>query len=723
MSVLLRQLNKPVYLYSSVILISFFILIWSLQLWKADLSIPFVYAGDGLLHGEIIKGIINNGWYLNNYYTGAPFGQEFYDFPISDGLFILMYKLLSLFTSNYALIFNLFYLIGFILTSITSFFVLRHFSVAYWPSLLTSVLFTFTPYHFLRIYHLHLAAYFMIPLIIMVILWTCDQQKPIFYSMKNNKLSFSLKNKRAIISLIICVLTASSGVYYAFFSCVLLGGSLLVAIISKFRFRSLLSMFLLILTMAFTVLLNILPTIINNFSNGKNNGTAVRGFAESEIYGLRISQLIIPVDDHGIEILSKLISRYSGYPISSEGHAYIGLIAVIGLLLSLVYLYKKNNEGPFELINQISLLNLTAILFSTIGGFGSLFSLVVTQQIRAYSRMSIFIAFISLFILSISIDFFIKKYKIQYKIVIPIMVLLMIFGVIDQTGSSFIPQYDYNKDQYIKDKKYFETIESELSKDSMVLQLPYVPFPENPSVVNMTDYEHFKGYLHTKNLRWSYGAMKGRTAADWLKDISSNDTAQLIQKASYAGFEGIYIDRYGYVDGGLQIEKELSDILQQQPLESEDKRRSFYNLTSYNKHNKSQYTDEEWSKISYDTLHTVIVDWRNTSVEGTKENNWRWFPNEAVLDINNTSDVEQTISLDMSFISGEIELSSLSITSDFFEDNLMISSEGKQYKRKLTVPPGKHEILIQSNAKRIYAPEDARYLVFRIANFKWEKDN
>ena len=46
----------------------------------------------------------------------------------------------------------------------------------------------------------------------------------------------------------------------------------------------------------------------------------------------------------------------------------------------------------------------------------------------------------------------------------------------------------------------------------MVYQVPYMAYPEEPAIVNMVDYDPFVGYLHSHDLRWSYGAMRNTKA-------------------------------------------------------------------------------------------------------------------------------------------------------------------------------------------------------------------
>lgn len=718
--------KKPFFHYLSIIIITMIILILTLELWDANIYIPLAYDYDILLHFEIIKSLIDGKWFLENSFLGAPFGMEFYDFPLSDTLFIIMFKIISLFTGSFAVIFNVFYLFGFILTSITSFYVMKHFKISYWPAILSSILFTFLPYHFIRIFHLHLSAYFMVPLIIMIIIWAYKDETPLFFKItSNNKLKFDLKGRKTRISILFCILTASSGVYYAFFACFFLFVCILASLFSHDRLKRIISMIILISLLAISVIINIAPSLINNIINGENVLTAARGPAESDVYGLKISQLLIPYSDHGIELMKKVKQVYGQYPLNGEGSSYLGIAGIFGFLVLIFWIFRNRNiNEDRSLLSTLSLLNMSAVLLATIGGFGSLFALFVSPQIRAYNRISIYIAFICLFAFAIVADYFIKKYKKSnsaHIFSVIVVCLLTIFAIWDQSYKSFVPNYESIKIKFNLEKQFFSEIESSLNENDKVFQLPYMPFPESPAVYKMTDYEHLKGYLHTNKIGWSYGAMKGRPADDWIKSIAMQDSVKMIESLSYAGFSGIYIDRFGYEDEAVKLETELNDILKQMPLVSEDKRRSFYNLKEFNSLNKMKYTDKEWSEKKDATLHTVLVNWRNTVREGIDENDWRWFPEEAILEITNTSNVEKKIEIEMGLKTGYEEKSKLDIKSELFDESFTINSVEKEYIKTINVTPGRHNITLYSDAMRVYAPQDPRVLVFRVINFKWRE--
>jgi phosphoglycerol transferase len=97
----------------------------------------------------------------------------------------------------------------------------------------------------------------------------------------------------------------------------------------------------------------------------------------------------------------------------------------------------------------------------------------------------------------------------------------------------------------------------------------------------MTFYSHLSPYVHESDLRWSYGAVKGRPNAAWQADLSDKPAEDLVDAITEKGFDGIYIDRFGYPDRGVKLEGELGELLMVEPVVSPDGRKSFFNLLPY----------------------------------------------------------------------------------------------------------------------------------------------
>src|SRR5215217_9492545 len=181
---------------------------------------------------------------------------------------------------------------------------------------------------------------------------------------------------------------------------------------------------------------------------------------------------------------------------------------------------------------------------------------------------------------------------------------VLLVGLYDQSNSSFVPNYSAAKSQYESDAVLVGAIDRELPSQAQVFQLPYMPFPESPPVNELWDYELLKPYLHESDLRWSYGAVKGRPAADWQADLAGEPAEALLDTVLVEGFDGIYIDRWGYPDHAAKLEGELGELLGVKPLVSPDGRKSFFSLLAYKEKTaldgeKSGQWSGQWAAVSY----------------------------------------------------------------------------------------------------------------------------
>src|ERR1700694_3555365 len=259
--------------YAGAVVLCLVILICVMKLWRADPRTPFEYGGDALFHGMVIKGIIDNGWYLRNNFIGAPGGSEVFYFPMADNLNFLLIKLFSLFTSDYALIFNFYFVLTFPLTTISSLYVFRHFKISYLIALMGSLLYTFLPYHFFRNqHHLVLAGYYIVPLMVMVLLWVFSGK--VLGSESDESKSgrrLNLLSKRFIASIVICLLIASGGLgYYAFFACFFLLVAGVAAGLYWKSVRHLMVSVILIAVVFSGFVINLVPNMIYIRSQGES---------------------------------------------------------------------------------------------------------------------------------------------------------------------------------------------------------------------------------------------------------------------------------------------------------------------------------------------------------------------------------------------------------------------------------------------------------------------
>ena len=553
--------------YALVVILCLLILTWTMQLWRADFKVPFMYFVDSLFYSVAIKGSIEHGWWLHNPSLGAPEGLNFESYPAMENFQFALIKLLTLFTSNHALVLNIFYLLTFPLTALTSFYFLRSFRFSFGAALIVSLLYAFLPFHFFQSYHLMVAAYYLVPLMVLVVAWICLEER--------------LRGRKAIASLVICVIAGSCGVYYPHFFCYLL---LVAGVFSWWNRRNvapLLTALVLIVVVAGTVVINHLPSIMYQRAHGAA-AMGNRSVGDVEIMGLKITQLLLPIGGHRNEKLAALKARYNVGPLINENDtSSLGIIGSIGFLVLIGAIFSRRQLPP--LVEALSRLNIAAVLLGTIGGFSALFALFVSAQVRAYTRISVFIAFFSFIVVAWLLDLLFKKLPApRLRLVYSVgLVVVLVAGVWDQTGTSFffIPEYEKNKREYQSDAEFVGRIEASLPPNAMVFQLPYMSFPESPPLYQMKPYEHYKAYLHSKTLRWSYGAPLGDDEDKWQQTVSALPTPELVKSVRAAGFSGIYLNLDGYADRA-KLQNELRAALGVEPIWNREANLLFFKFGS-----------------------------------------------------------------------------------------------------------------------------------------------
>ena len=103
-------------------------------------------------------------------------------------------------------------------------------------------------------------------------------------------------------------------------------------------------------------------------------------------------------------------------------------------------------------------------------------------------------------------------------------------------------------------------LEAALPKGAMVFQLPILGFPEVTPPWRLVDYELFRAYLVTSDLKFSYGAPKLRSRSRWQRDLENQPIETVVQRLERYGFAALYINRKGYEDRAEKLLGEL-DLL------------------------------------------------------------------------------------------------------------------------------------------------------------------
>ena len=591
------------------------LLVITLRLWEADLRVPFVYddvnrppltyAPDAPYYLMVVKGLLQHGSYLVNHSLGFPFGQDLADYPeTTESLQFLVMRVLGWILRDAVLTLNVYFLLTFVFVALTAWFVLRRLGVSRAVAIVVAVLYSFLPYHFARgSANLLLSGYFMVPIAVLLILWVLSDRPP-FIAGDERAWRISFRGKRAVAVLLACAALASTGPYYALFTLVLLTLAVAVTLVGRRDWRMVASGGIVVVATLFVFTLNLLPSLVYWAENGRNDVVGKRGVSETEVNGLKVSQLVLPVDDHRIGALADLQEKSVEFTVvpSERGQqlGIIGAVGFVGLLgFTLAALVRRRTDRddqgerappestPFgtrsEIVLRLGLLTVLAIVCGTVSGFSLLFSGLGLSQIRSWNRLSVFIGFFALIAVAFALDWLLPRLPRWHGRAVlagVVCVALLAVGIFDQTTSADVPEYDRIEKAWNSDEQFLGRVQRELGAGAAVFQLPYVYFPEAGFFCGTGPYDQVRGYLHADQLEWSWGGMRGRES-EWQEQVVRLEPRDALDALAAVGFSGVLIDRAGYPDRARLLEDAYREVLGERPRVSSNRRLSFFDLRPY----------------------------------------------------------------------------------------------------------------------------------------------
>lgn len=601
-------LSRPTSLYIVQAILVSMILFFGLNLFQVSLEVPFVFIGDAMHHLTIAHSIDESGWWWEIKRLSAPFTLDMIAFPVGGTLDYLIMKIIALIVDGPGYIINIFWLFTFVLTAAITTWSFKILGLSSAISFTLGVLYAFIPHVFARnISHLMLVIYLVPAISAAAILivrgkyTNCTKKERIFFS-------------------IACIAVGMNYIYTAFFASFVLMVSGLLCLVIKERRKSSLIAFKLVLIITLTAFLNLLPTLI--YWQGDNiakENIAQKSVAESEIYGLKLRHLITPIKEHPLYLWQEFEkgSVRAGYPLENENSVEkLGTIGSLGFLMLLVVslagaLTVVGRKRILTAWQSVASLNLAVLLLATIGGFGAIFNLLITPDIRTYNRIAVFTAFFSFYAVGLVLVWLKEKAdrrimtKIGFMSLFPIVIFI---GILDQASFNIFGKYEERKVRYELIKGFVEKVELSLPKNAMVYQMPYLPYPHTPYLNRMATHEHLKPYIVSNNIRWSWPSLSGKAIAlnQYLSSISAQPN--FIKTLNIIGFDGIWIDLYGYSNSS--IIKKLKNQLSETMLISSDKRYIFFSLVENKKELEKLMKSSEIRELRKDLFNVqrTILD-------------------------------------------------------------------------------------------------------------------
>ena len=527
---------------------------------RIDLNVPMNYEHDAFEYAMVSQTVNQTGGYMTNDHLGAPFGQDLHDFPYgADNLNIAALRVLNGITGNPGLSLNLLYFLGYPLAALGSFLALRRLKVSAGISCVAAILISFAPYHQSRaVGHLFLSSYYMVPFGVLLVILACASDAPLV----------GWRARRDVPVLLGCAALASTGAYYALFTVLLLGIVGLASAFGRRSLRPLKSAVFMSVAIVGVLAINLAPSLVWRATHSDNPSVAARWPIETELYGLKITAMLMPIPNHRVPPLAHVGAKYLKYtPLPSEGGQQIGLVAVAGLALllasAIATLFRRRTDGVAETAQLPGVkgsrgaewealrgLVLGAILLSTVGGFSFLLSAGGLSELRGWNRMSIVIMTACIFAVAMALEH--VRTRLSRGLFGVALAVIALVGVVDQVGVLPADFHTVAEQEFRSDRQFFHDVSRGLGGAGAVLQLPYVSYPETPTVYGTGAFDPVAGFLHAPELRWSFGGMRGRVPG-WQERLNVATPLDVAHQGAAMNFDAIVVDHRGFADGGAAL--------------------------------------------------------------------------------------------------------------------------------------------------------------------------
>ena len=531
-----------------------FVTLWrTLDLASLRFDVPLIYANDPLSYMYTYD-ILRQPLMGAPATTGMPFGTTLYDAPNADGFNLVLIRALELLTGQLGTAFNSYIIATIVIVGGCAYAVGRRLGLTPLWACALSILFNLLPYHVQRIGHVFLLNYAPAAAAIWLALDVVSYPE-----------SDATGRRRPWPAIVIAaIFCGCSGIYYAFFSCFFLAVAASIAFLTTPTRAIALRSLLIVSVIAATSAANLFPSLLYRFQHGANLEVVERIPADSEVYGLKLSQMLLPIPGHRISALADLNAQYTEQsPLVNENKtAALGIVGGTGFLLLLAtpFLARGGRALP-DTVKRAAPLAWIGFLYATIGGLGSLFAWLISPQWRALNRISVFLGFIALFALFAVVQELISRMRSRAAPVF-LAILIVGFGIFDTTPSNYAiaSLYPSYRARFDSDKQFAEQLDNRLPAGSMLFQLPYVDYPEGDAHADLGGYDLLSPILQSKHLRWTFGAMTGRPEGRWYHIVAALDPEKLVMTLRTVGFSGIVINRLGYTDHGTSLEEALVQL-------------------------------------------------------------------------------------------------------------------------------------------------------------------
>jgi hypothetical protein len=316
--------------------------------------------------------------------------------------------------------------------------------------------------------------------------------------------------------------------------------------------------------------------------NGPNPGALSREYKWLEIYGLKLVDLVVPPVTHHSETFSKFAAAHrAAAPLQDEG-SYLGIVGIVALGWLVATSVRDVVRRQADAIPLEAWQVLWIVLCFSTGGLNAILGAFGFTLFRTGCRYSVVILAIVLMYAARRLTAWQQSEEAAGGRSVSAFFAAGVLAVVvlwDQVPRSPTAEQTAAVARQVEaDREFAGKMEAALPEAAMVFQLPVMDFPESP-LPGMPSYDHFRPYLYSRRLRYSFGSMKGREREKWQQQVqqalfegatmnpqtkriemNASNVRRVVDELRRLGFSAVYVNRNGFPDRGKGIEEALLEI-------------------------------------------------------------------------------------------------------------------------------------------------------------------
>lgn len=517
-----------------------------------DLHTPLRFGNDSAAYLMQSKVTLEEGWWWSNPRAAAPSTLNNLLWPSHTNVDQVLIKVVGLATREMGLTINVTWLLMLALAGVSATYCMRILGVGRLSSAVMGSLFALCPFAIYRnLEHFTMTTY-LVPFSATLAVLVAARGATAVGRLERWSLYAG------------CVLTGFNYAYNALFGTVFLVVGVVTAIVSGMRLRDAMPGVLGIGAIVLATGISVLPSYRAYAVEGRPVTLPQKLPAEAEVYGLKIRHLLTPLWGQTFAPLAAWNKRdgWARFPLETENTAArLGIVAALGLMGSLGCVLASVRLGHSAL-GRTALaagqMSVAGILFATIGGFGVLFNMFVAADVRGQNRISVFLAFFALFVVALGCDWVMRRSRVAAGV---LLATVLMVGLWDQSlpFAGLNAEAAATRDEYRRLESLVREMEADLPQGSRVLELPLRVYFNEPNRVRQVVHDHFKPYLVSGHLRWSYPALSNEQVR-WQRSVMRVSEQDLPAVMAREGFAALWVDKFAYEDSAASLLAKLETV-------------------------------------------------------------------------------------------------------------------------------------------------------------------